>query len=391
MYSKKSRLIAFLLIVIGTVNNALAWPASAQTIAELVRGKILLQVEQNGEAWYVHPKDGQRYFLGRPHDAFTLMHEKGLGVSNSNFARLFGAVPDGSSGQMVFSARDATFARKLAGRILLQVEAHGEAYYIYPDNLSGYYLGRPADAFYVMRTLGLGITNNDLMLIPGADLQAISAPPVHDLETGPAASPAGSTPTCTSNSNPVFTHHITDIAAVNYVAPPPTMGAGPSLKTHSYIGTDHARVPVYAPVAMTLERGAHYVGGPYVLDFKVSCETRIRFAHITEPADAIKRLLPSEPKEGSATQDLSPIAFAAGDLIAYTTGTDRAGNWDFGVYNSTQQNRYAQDPAWNWSDVATTAVCPFDYFTVDLKAEYTAKFSATILSGNPPHGESFCG
>lgn len=29
-------------------------------------GLILIQAEQNGEAWYISPKDGKRYFLGRP-------------------------------------------------------------------------------------------------------------------------------------------------------------------------------------------------------------------------------------------------------------------------------------------------------------------------------------
>ena len=37
------------------------------------KGKILLQVEQNGEAWYVNPDDGKRYFLGRPADALSVL------------------------------------------------------------------------------------------------------------------------------------------------------------------------------------------------------------------------------------------------------------------------------------------------------------------------------
>ena len=51
-------------------------------------GKILLQVEQNGEAWYVSPADGKRYFLGRPSDAFNVMRNLGLGVSSNNFDSL---------------------------------------------------------------------------------------------------------------------------------------------------------------------------------------------------------------------------------------------------------------------------------------------------------------
>lgn len=198
------------------------------------------------------------------------------------------------------------------------------------------------------------------------------------------------TPSCKSNINPTFTHHITDMSKVNYVAPPPTMGSGPSLKTHSYIGTDGAKVPVYAPVDLTLESGAHYVGGPYTFGFKVSCEVTVRFAHITDPVDKLKKQLPSEPKDDSRGQKLDPLKFSAGELIAYTTGTQQAGNWDFGVYNSSVSNRYANDPDWNWSSVFTTAVCPFKYFKSNLKSTYTEKFDSEILGGNPPDGESFC-
>ncbi|MDD5290726.1 MAG: zinc-ribbon domain-containing protein [Patescibacteria group bacterium] len=37
------------------------------------KGKILLQVEGHGEAWYVNTGDGERYFLGKPADAFRIM------------------------------------------------------------------------------------------------------------------------------------------------------------------------------------------------------------------------------------------------------------------------------------------------------------------------------
>ncbi len=34
------------------------------------QGKIFIQVEEKGEAWYINPEDNKRYFLGRPTDAF---------------------------------------------------------------------------------------------------------------------------------------------------------------------------------------------------------------------------------------------------------------------------------------------------------------------------------
>jgi hypothetical protein len=41
--------------------------------ANTQKGKILLAVQGNNEAWYVSPKDGKRYFLGRPTDAVSAL------------------------------------------------------------------------------------------------------------------------------------------------------------------------------------------------------------------------------------------------------------------------------------------------------------------------------
>jgi hypothetical protein len=118
-----------------------------------LRGRILLQVQDVGQAWYVNPLNYQRYYLGRPDDAFNVMRSLGLGVSNTDLALFFKSVPP-----------------RLAGRILLQVQDKGQAYYVDPVELKLYYLGRPQDAFNVMRARGLGITNADLNKIPVASV-----------------------------------------------------------------------------------------------------------------------------------------------------------------------------------------------------------------------------
>lgn len=128
--------------------------ASAATTAETHSGKILLQVERNGEAWYIYPKNKLRYYLGRPTDAFTIMREFGLGISNADLAK----IPTSDSSD----AGDTALRQKLSGQIVLQVEKNGEAWYIYPNDLKRYYLGRPTDAFSIMRSLGLGIDNENL-------------------------------------------------------------------------------------------------------------------------------------------------------------------------------------------------------------------------------------
>jgi hypothetical protein len=115
-------------------------------LATRLQGSIILQVESHGEAYYVNPDNSKRYYLGRPADAFKIMRELGLGASH-NF---------------VLKYKNGTYPDHVVGKILIDVGDSGKAYYIYPKNKKAYYLGRPADAFRVMRELGLGISNSDL-------------------------------------------------------------------------------------------------------------------------------------------------------------------------------------------------------------------------------------
>lgn len=137
-----------IIIVIALVFACVSF-ARAEDLAERLSGRILLQVEDVGQAWYIDPSLNQRAFLGRPDDAFRIMRELGLGISENDYNSFNSIAPS-----------------RLSGKILLRVEANGEAYYVYPIDLRLYYLGRPADAFRIMREKGLGVTNNNLNTIP---------------------------------------------------------------------------------------------------------------------------------------------------------------------------------------------------------------------------------
>lgn len=181
-------------------------PLSALNLSHLA-GRIVLQVESNGEAWYIDPQNSDRYFLGRPADAFKLMREKGIGISNVNLQKIpvgldslsgtdsdLDGLPDeleksietkyqnkdsdsdGSSdyeelergtnpNSQEANLFDPAFVAANLGKIFIQVESRGEAWYVYPENGKRYFLGKPLDAFEVMRKLGLGISNSDLNLI----------------------------------------------------------------------------------------------------------------------------------------------------------------------------------------------------------------------------------
>jgi hypothetical protein len=151
--------------------------SDAIELAEKLKGRILLQVQKNGEAWYVNPADLNRYYLGRPDDAFEIMRKLGIGISNTNLEKIqmanitAGGEDVNGDGKIIL---DKNFATKQSGKIFLQVERNGEAWYLNPVDLKRYYLGRPSDAFAVMRSLGLGISNLDLEKIPINQLVTLS-------------------------------------------------------------------------------------------------------------------------------------------------------------------------------------------------------------------------
>jgi hypothetical protein len=167
-------------------------------------GRILLQVEDHGEAWYIDPVSSLRYYLAGPPEAFALMRQMAIGIANSDLNKIPVAVMKmsgmdsdrdglvdrletaiGTNPQLAdmdgdgyndyqelaggFNAMgsgrmssDQRFTNKYLGRILLQVEGRGEAWYLNPVDAKRYYLGLPEDAYQVMRNLGLGATNADL-------------------------------------------------------------------------------------------------------------------------------------------------------------------------------------------------------------------------------------
>lgn len=151
----------------------------AESMAQQQSGMILLQVQAQGQAWYVYPTTLTRFYLATPADCFNVMRSLGLGVSNANMNSYNGYAP-----------------ASLSGMILLQVQAQGQAYYVYPPTLKMYYLGTPTACYNAMRSLGLGITNSNLAQIPVDPNSANSNAPT----PAPAPSPAPiPTPSCNPN------------------------------------------------------------------------------------------------------------------------------------------------------------------------------------------------
>lgn len=67
----------------------------------------------------------------------------------------------------------STLRERLKGRILLQVESRGEAWYVHPQDKKRYYMKDGDAAYQIMRFLSLGINNSDLQKIPVATIEEI--------------------------------------------------------------------------------------------------------------------------------------------------------------------------------------------------------------------------
>jgi hypothetical protein len=181
--------------------------SAADNLYNKTKGRILLQVEDHGRGWYVNPESYERYFLGKPEDAFEVMQDQGKGITNNDLKKIpinskyfNGTDTDGDglpdkieqSIETLSSEKDSdkdgfddgselakgynplgkgllkfdkNLQKNLAGFIIIQVQSAGEAWYVDPVTLTRFFLGRPADAFEIMKKLGLGIKNTDLARI----------------------------------------------------------------------------------------------------------------------------------------------------------------------------------------------------------------------------------
>jgi len=142
-------------IVIKTIDKLLLIAITSNPLYQQLIGRIILRVEKRGEAYYVNPFKPEMYYLGKPEIAIQVIRLLGIGITNVDLNKI-----------QISNSTDATninwsFAQKHAGKIFLQVQSHGEAWYVNPLDLKRYYLATPADALSVMSSLGLGISEGN--------------------------------------------------------------------------------------------------------------------------------------------------------------------------------------------------------------------------------------
>lgn len=153
------RRIVLIFASVISISFFVSAPAGAEnnSLARRLNGRILLQVESYGRAWYVNPTDNRRYYLKDGAMAHEIMSELGLGITNADLAK----IPTDATGP-----RNSKLASRLSGRILLQVQDRGEAWYVNPTDGRRYYLKDGETAYKLMKKFALGVNNADLRAIP---------------------------------------------------------------------------------------------------------------------------------------------------------------------------------------------------------------------------------
>ncbi|MDD4902834.1 MAG: CAP domain-containing protein [Patescibacteria group bacterium] len=132
--------------------------AADSALAVRLSGRILLAVEQRGEAWYVNPKNLERYALTDP---AKVIKEVGIGITNADLAK----IPLAGSSAKITDRTQINFIARVKGKIFLQVQDRGQAWYVNPVDGKRYYLITREGIAAVIRKLGLGISNANLAQI----------------------------------------------------------------------------------------------------------------------------------------------------------------------------------------------------------------------------------
>ena len=151
----KNCFVIFIIIAsFGCVNLV---NANTATTTEDFRGRIVLQSAHYNDVWYVHPKTLRRYYIPHKWELDTLMRTLGVGILTKDLEKI--AIP--WSGK----SSDPAALKRFSGHIVLQVQSKGEAWYINPNDGFRYYLPNNEEGLNILRSLGVGASNNELRMI----------------------------------------------------------------------------------------------------------------------------------------------------------------------------------------------------------------------------------
>jgi len=195
-------------LLLLSVLTLLLFPSALFAAPASTIGRIVLEVEANGEAWYVDPVSEERFYMRNGDAAYQALRNFGLGITNADLEKIpvgfedrfeesdmdndglgdkleegLGTNPnnddtdgDGYNDRIEVESgfdpvgpsamtMDYSLVDYLRGRIVLQVEERGQAWYVHPVDGRRYYMSDGEAAYQIMRYLSLGITAQDLATI----------------------------------------------------------------------------------------------------------------------------------------------------------------------------------------------------------------------------------
>jgi hypothetical protein len=209
------------------------------------------------------------------------------------------------------------------------------------------------------------------------------------------------------SERPVFTHKIFDPKKIEYITPLGELNGG--YIESSTIGgvmidilpsavANGGKIEIYAPTAMKLESYGHYLVGAepanWTLEFRIGEDVTMKIDHITDVAQRITESVGNKPKKNDSSTDFlkDPILFKAGELIAKTSGTTQANNWNIYLYDKNHENSFINQKRYEENYMGQRliiAACPFDYYQDEsAKSAFYALMGATAAGqsktcGNP--------
>ena len=148
--------------VLGKAVSRCDLPDTAGEVNPALAGYILKPTE-GGDLWYYDPVSLKRYCLPDADMAYIALGQFGLGITNADLEKIPVAGMGGGEA-------DEKLVDKLRGRILLQVESVGEAWYVAPLSGQRHYLANGAEALNILTWLARSASAKEIFPIPVGEL-----------------------------------------------------------------------------------------------------------------------------------------------------------------------------------------------------------------------------
>lgn len=121
-----------------------------------LKGNILLQVESNGEAWYLNPDTLKKHYMGSPSTAYNEIKNFAIEISEDDLEKF------------IFEKK---FPKDYLGKFIKS--KNNIYFYINPKDLGFYEIKNSDDALECVKQYGIGISNENIRKIEVAPIKII--------------------------------------------------------------------------------------------------------------------------------------------------------------------------------------------------------------------------